>query len=223
MSIGVLMSAYNEERHIRSVLQRIPMNVSQIVVVDDGSSDKTAELAQQSGVLVVSHPTNLGKGVAIQTGLKSITTDIIVFLDADGQHRPEEIPVLVDPLLNGTADLVIGSRLLNGIATMPPVRALSNLLAASIILLRTGHRVYDTQSGFRAIFSQHLLLMDLQSTRFEVESEILLNALQNGLRIIEVPISMIYGTKKSNFQVKDMFNFLKAVFRSNHELFCVSN
>ena len=127
----------------------------------------------------------------------------------------------MDPLQNGTADLVIGSRLLNGIAAMPPIHALSNLLTANIILLRTGHRVYDTQSGFRAILRQHLLPMDLQSTRFEVESEILLNALQNGLRIIEVPILMIYGAKKSNFQVKDMFNFLKAVFRSNHELFSV--
>ncbi len=210
-SIGVLMAAYNEEKNIESVLQRIPKSISQVVVVDDGSTDKTAELAQQLSVLTVSHPINMGKGAAIRTGLKYITTDIIVFLDADGQHRPEEIPALVDPLLNGTADLVIGSRLLKGVATMPPIRALSNLLAASIIHLRIGHRVYDTQSGFRAIFRRHIQTMELQSTRFEFESEILLCALHNGLRILEIPISMIYGNHESYFRVDDMFNFLKAV------------
>ena len=210
-TIGVLIAAYNEEKQIKNIIQRIPTLVDEILVVDDGSSDNTRKEALKTGVTVITHHQNRGKGMAMRTGINQLETDIIVFLDADGQHRPEEIPFLVAPLLKGQADLVIGSRLLGGFAHMPRIRVLSNAITAALIRLRTGVNVRDTQSGYRAIFRSHLQKMNLRSARYEIESELLLAAIRNNLQIKEVPISMIYGDEESYFSGKDVLNFVKSV------------
>lgn len=210
-TIGVLIAAYNEENQIKNIIQRIPAVVDEILVVDDGSTDETRKEALKTGITVITHHQNQGKGMAIRTGITHLKTDIIVFLDADGQHRPEEIPILVAPLLQGQADLVIGSRLFGGFSTMPQIRVLSNVITRSIIRLRTNVHVNDTQSGFRAIIRTHLQNMNLCSTRYEIESEILLAAIKNKLRIKEVPISMIYGDEVSHFRGIDLLNFVKSV------------
>jgi len=210
-SIGILIAAYNEEKMIKQIIQRIPTFVDEILVVDDGSTDQTRQEALNTGVTVITHRRNQGKGMSMRTGINHLTTDIIVFLDADGQHKPEEIPRLVTPLLKDQADFIIGSRLLKGFAHMPRIRAFSNFVTRSLIRVRTGFTIYDTQSGYRALSRAHLLQMDLQSTRYEIESEILLSAIRSKLRIMEVPISMIYGDEESHFRGKDVLNFLKAV------------
>ena len=151
-TIGVLIAAYNEEKQIKNIIRRIPAVVDEILVVDDGSTDETRKEALKAGITVITHRQNQGKGMAIRTGIIHLKTDIIVFLDADGQHRPEEIPILVAPLLQGQADLVIGSRLFGGFSTMPRIRVLSNVITRFVIRLRRSVYINDTQSGFRAIF-----------------------------------------------------------------------
>ncbi len=210
-SIGVLIPAYNEEKKIEHIIRRVPNFVDQIIVVDDGSYDRTREISKKCGALVFSHNKNRGKGASIKNGLSHIKTDIVVFLDADGQHRPEDIPNLVRPLVDNQADFVIGSRVFGGISDMPIIRIFSNTITSVLLRMRTGVKIFDTQCGFRATFSTYLQHKKFKSNRYEIESEMLLFAIRNKLRIKEVPIELIYTDSKSHFSGRDVINFLKSV------------
>jgi len=153
-SITALLPAYNEEISIGSVVLRTKQYADRVIVIDDGSSDRTAEVAALAGAEVLRHVENLGKGAALKTGFASLNGDgVIVTMDTDGQHNPSDIPRLVAPILAGQADMVNGSRYLNGNKKDTPFyRRLGQkvLDAATNINMDSSHSVTDSQSGFRA-------------------------------------------------------------------------
>jgi glycosyltransferase involved in cell wall biosynthesis len=175
-----------------------------LIVVDDGSSDRTATLARDAGARVVRHPTNMGKGAALRTGFELALTrriDGVVTLDADGQHLPSEIPKLVDRWRKTEAGLVIGSRahLFEG---MLPRRRLANRFSAWSISIMAGVRVHDSQSGFRLYSSRFLHEVEFESSRFDAESEMIVIGARKGFRIAETPIDLgfVEGTVTSHYR-----------------------
>jgi glycosyltransferase involved in cell wall biosynthesis len=197
-TVAVVMPAHNEAAVIGSVLARIPSRIESFdvvsVVVDDGSTDSTADVARRQGAYVVRHLTNLGVGAATVTGLRAaraLNPDVIVTMDADGQHDPQEIEALVQCLINGSFDVVIGSRLLNP-AGMPPTRIAANLLLNAITYLVYRKIVSDSQSGFKA-FSRHALeVMDLSSPGYEICSEMVGEMYRKNLRYKSLPVKAVY-------------------------------
>ncbi|WP_056933539.1 glycosyltransferase family 2 protein [Thermococcus barophilus] len=209
--ISVIIPAYNEEKRIGKVLQRMPDFIDEIIVVDDGSEDRTSEVARELGAEVIRLEQNQGKGRAMSEGIKKANGDIIVFIDADGQHKPEEIIKLVEPIVNGEADFVIGSRLIKAQGERPLIRKISNFITTSLIRLKLGINVRDTQSGFRAIRRE--FLPEIESKRYEVETEVLIKAVKKGARVKEVPVSMIYGIETGHFRLEDILRFLHSLVK----------
>jgi glycosyltransferase involved in cell wall biosynthesis len=209
--ISVVIPAYNEADKIGNVLERIPDFVDEVIVVDDGSKDNTSEVAESFGVKVIRLDENQGKGKAMSVGIKEASGDIIVFIDADGQHKPEEIIKLVEPIIRGEADFVIGSRLIKTQGRRPFIRKVSNFLSTFLIRLKLGISVRDTQSGFRAIKRE--FLPEIESKRYEVETEVLIKAVKKGARVKEVPVERIYGIETGHFKFEDVVRFLKVLIK----------
>jgi glycosyltransferase involved in cell wall biosynthesis len=192
------MPAYNEARVIGNVISRIPSEIDGMtvlpIVVDDGSKDGTADAARQSGAFVVRHLTNLGVGVATVTGLRAaqkLNATVIVTMDSDGQHNPEEISSLVRCLLEGSFDVVIGSRILSP-EGMPFSRVGANLLLNAITFVVYGKVVSDSQSGFKAISSDALLCIKLNSPGYEICSEFIGEVHRNHLSYKSLPVRAVY-------------------------------
>jgi glycosyltransferase involved in cell wall biosynthesis len=185
--------AYNEARYVGSIVLQAKQYVDDVIVVDDGSTDNTTAVAELAGATVIRHTRNKGKGAAIQSILaeaKKRNPDVLVLLDADAQHDPNEIPVLAKPISEGF-DLVIGSRKAQEHKT-PLYRRIgkSVIFRSSRIASRT--KVYDSESGFRALSPKAIKKLDLKSQGFGIESEMIANAAEKKLKITEVPISNIY-------------------------------
>jgi glycosyltransferase involved in cell wall biosynthesis len=199
LRVVVFVPAYNEAKTIGNVVRRIPREIDGVsevivVVVDDGSRDGTALLAREAGAdFVVHHHVNSGVGQAFKDGIAKALefgADIIVNLDADEQHNPSEIPMLVAPILEGDCDVVVGSRFINGSTVgMPFMKRLGNSLFTKLMTATTGVHFTDTQSGFRA-FSKEAALRLNTFGRFTYTHESLIGLAMNGLRITEVPISV---------------------------------
>jgi len=192
--------ACNEEKTIARVVIEAMKHVDKVIVCDDGSKDMTAEIAERLGATVIRHDRNIGKGAAMNTLFKrarEIGPDIMLTLDADGQHNPDEIPDLVQTLKEHQADIVIGSRLTaEHIKQMPGYREVGN----RILNLATGGALTDTQSGFRAYSLGAVENITPTETGMGVDSEIIIKARELGLRIIETPISVDYKVPKSSKQ-----------------------
>lgn len=191
--IVAAIPAYNEAKYIGSVVLKARQYADEVIVVDDGSRDATAEIATLAGATVVRHPGNQGKGVAVQSLLaeaRKRSPDVLVILDADYQHRTEEIPRLAQGVADG-ADLVIGSRRVQR-ASIPPYRRAGQRVIAYFSHVLSRKKVWDTESGFRALSRRAIAEIDLKERGFAVESEMILAAVSRGLKIIEVPISVIY-------------------------------
>ncbi|MBN1889981.1 MAG: glycosyltransferase family 2 protein [Thermoflexales bacterium] len=198
-TVAVIIPAHNEERFIGSVVLRARQHGIAVIVVDDGSSDETAEIARLAGAIVVRHERNLGKGIALNTGFdkaRELGADAVVVLDGDGQHQPGQIPAIAAPVLAGQADLVVGSRYLerrNG--DVPTHRAWGHWVFTRLTNLLSGVSVTDSQSGFRAFSRRALEVMPFYSGGFSVESEMQFLAQENKLKVIEVPITIHYQDK----------------------------
>lgn len=197
-TVVVVIPAYNEERFIGSLVLKLLKNQLRVIVVDDGSTDGTAVVAQSAGATVIRHPINRGKGQALNTGITAAREMIpaaIVVIDADGQHMPEQLAEIVCPILNGEADIVIGSRYLQPATGVPRHRMIGHWFFNQMTRLLTGVQVSDSQSGYRA-FSPKAYTTDLfHSTGFSVESEMQFLAHEHGLRMVEVPITIRYLDK----------------------------
>lgn len=185
--------AYNEEKTIAKVVLRARKKVDRVIVIDDGSADATSDIAEALGALVFKHEKNLGYGSAIKTcfgAAKKLNTDIMVILDGDGQHNPNEIPSLVKKIKEGF-DVVIGSRFLKK-NKIPKYRKFGiNIL--NLAIRRAGVNVNDCQSGYRAYSKKAIEQIHLKENGMSASTEILLQAQANGLRFCEVPIGCDYG------------------------------
>jgi glycosyltransferase involved in cell wall biosynthesis len=187
------IAAYNEARYIGSIVLQARRYVNEVIVVDDGSTDNTAEVASLAGAIVIVHSENRGKGAAIQGILaeaKRKNPDVLVLLDADAQHDPKEIPVLAKPISEGF-DLVIGSREAQKDRT-PRYRRIGQKVIFRSSRLASQANVSDTESGFRALSPKAIKKLDLKAKGFGIESEMITSAADKNLKITEVPISNIY-------------------------------
>jgi glycosyltransferase involved in cell wall biosynthesis len=187
------IAAYNEARYVGSIVLQTRQYVDEVIVVDDGSTDNTAHVAELAGAAVIRHPQNRGKGAAIQTILaeaRKRNPDVLVLLDADAQHDPNEIPSVVKPILEGF-DLVIGSREAQEDKT-PRYRRIGKKFIFRTSRFASGTNVYDSESGFRALSPQAIDKLHLEERGFAIESEMITRAAEKNLKITEVPISNIY-------------------------------
>jgi glycosyltransferase involved in cell wall biosynthesis len=195
----VVVPALNEAATIERVVRGVPATIPgvssrEILVIDDGSADETASKARAAGASVVSHVTNRGVGVAFQTGLREALrrkADIIVHIDGDGQFDPQDIPTLVRPVLEGRADITTCTRFADPrrYPEMPPLKVWGNRMVRTIINLTTGQRFTDVSCGFRAYSRDAALRLTLFG-KFTYTHEVILDAVQKGLRIFEVPLTV---------------------------------
>lgn len=193
-----VIPAYNEERFIGSVVIKACKYADAVIVVDDGSTDATAEIARLAGATVIQHEQNAGKGAALSTGLRKareLNPAVVVLLDADYQHRPREIGKVTAPVLAGLADIVIGSRYLGNGSNTPTHRVWGHRVFNLMTNGASGVAVSDSQSGFRAFSPAALEAVAFHSNGFSVESEMQFIAKAQGLRMAEVPITITYSDK----------------------------
>ena len=214
----ILVPAYNASGSIAELLKRL-RDVApdcEILVVDDGSTDSTAETAETAGVRVISHEANQGKGAAIKTGLQYASEngyDGLVTIDADLQHDPECIPEFVKLASSEDYDLLIGAR--QRTSRMPSHRALSNFMTSALISLLAGACMRDTQSGYRWMRTDVVRNLRTRGTRYDYESEILMKAGKFGLRIGEIRVPTIYGDSTSFINpFRDSWRFMRILVRS---------
>jgi glycosyltransferase involved in cell wall biosynthesis len=194
--IAAIIPAYNEEVSIGSMVLHAKKYAGRIIVVDDGSSDSTAEVAEMAGAEVVCHPRNMGKGAALRTGFKTALqndTKIIITMDADGQHNPAEIPKLLEPIRSGEADMVNGSRYVGGNGrNTPAYRRIGQTVLDRATNLNSGIKITDSQSGFRAFAAHTLPYFRFKQNGFSIESEMLADAANAKLKVKEVEIGVRY-------------------------------
>lgn len=193
----VVIPCLNEEKTIGDVIDRIPSRIGgvetvHVAVVDDGSTDRTAEIARERGAVVLSHNRNLGVGAAVRTGLRFARMegfDFVVNIDGDGQFAPEQIPAIAGPVIAGKADLVTASRFADStlVPDMPAIKKWGNRRIANLVGLMTGKRIYDVSCGFRAYSADMVRALNLFGN-FTYTHEVILQACFQGFRVEEVPV-----------------------------------
>ena len=191
--ILVAMPAYNEEKYIGSLVLKARQYGDEVLVVDDGSTDYTAEIARLAGATVIRHKENKGYGAAIQSILaeaKRKAPDVLVLLDADSQHNPEDIPCLVKSISEGS-DLVIGSRKLQK-GNIPLYRRIGQKVLSYSSYILSKEKLSDSESGFRVFSRKAVTVLELRENGMAVSAETIATAAEKGLRITEVPISITY-------------------------------
>ncbi len=221
-NVAALIPCYFEERFIQDVAARVRKELDTVLVVDDGSTDDTEKNARASGVEVIRHPVNQGKGAAIKTGLRTLMARegiaYVLILDGDGQHAPEEIPRFLAAAHATSAPMFVGNRM-SDVETMPFVRKLTNRLMSWQISSVCGQSVPDSQCGFRMIERELLpAMVAIETTKFDYETEMLVVASRTGAKIGAVPISTIYGDEKSKIHpVRDTIRFYRMMARFKRE------
>ena len=196
MKITIGIPAYNEEKNIASIITKLKKITNSIIVCDDGSSDMTSEISKNLGAVVISHKKNMGYGAAINSIFqksKEINADLLVTFDADGQHRVEDIEKVVEPIKNNTADLVIGSRFLDKKSNVPNYRKIGIKVITKMTNASIKKKLTDSQSGFRAYNKQVLSQISPSDIGMGISTEILIKSSSKGLRIMEVPVTILYS------------------------------
>jgi glycosyltransferase involved in cell wall biosynthesis len=186
---------FNEERFIGSVVLKTKKYVDKVLVIDDGSSDASAEVASEAGATVYRHECNKGYGAAVRTALqkgREENADILVVIDGDGQHDPRDISRLVRPILSDEADVVTGSRFLGEGQRPPFYRRLGQRFLTAVTNIGSGQKLSDSQSGFRAYSSKALKELNLTENGMSVSSEIQFATSKSGLKVAEVPVTVSY-------------------------------
>jgi len=207
----VLLPAYQEGGRIGQTVKAVLEQCPDVVVVDDGSTDDTANEAREAGAIVVPHERNMGKGVALQTGFKHVMEAgyaCVVTMDGDGQHAPEDLPGFLEVYRESGAKVVVGNRMSDP-RTMPLVRRLTNRFMSWLLSRRMGQRVPDTQNGYRLYDREVLpILLATVSEGFAAESEVLLDLSDAGQTIASAPTRIIYGDERSKIRpVQDTIKF----------------
>ncbi len=221
--IAVLIPAYNEAENIGAVLDRIPAAVcgirTEVLVVDDGSRDGTGDVAAEHGALVARHVTNRGGGAALRTGYRLMVesgAEIVVTLDADGQHRPEEMERLVGPILDGEVEMAHGSRVLGHADRNHFARELGIVFFNRLVSVITRTRVSDCSNGYRAVRTAVLPQLVLRQEQFHT-SEFMIEAIKRGIPAKEVPITVdqrLHGHSKKPAALRYGAGFANAIVRT---------
>ncbi|KKG71271.1 glycosyltransferase family 2 protein [Methanosarcina mazei] len=200
-NITVVLPAFNEEVSIGSIVLLTKHYCDNVIVVDDGSSDRTAAIARRAGAHVIVHEANKGKGAALKTGFKAaadLGADVIVTMDSDGQHNPAEIPRIAAPIIDGTAEMVNGSRYLSHKDKNTPIyRRVGQTILDTATNMNSGLKITDSQSGFRAFAASTKDVFRFRAQGMAIESEMLADAGRSGLRIREVEIGVRYDVDGS--------------------------
>jgi len=221
-NVAALIPCYFEAKFIREVAKRAHAQLDTVLVVDDGSTDATESEAKAAGVEVIRHSVNQGKGAAIKTGLRELSTrpgvEYILILDGDGQHSPEEIPRFLEAANRTHAPMIVGNRM-EDTEKMPFVRKMTNRFMSSQISRVCGRKIPDSQCGFRMI---HRILApalaEIETTKFDYETEMLVVAARKGAEIDAVPISTIYGDEISKIHpLRDTLRFISMMRRFRRE------
>lgn len=216
MRVAIVIPAYQAAATIGDVVSRARTVLpdAQVILIDDGSDDGTGDEGRGRGAVVVTHPRNRGKGVALRSGLARACTEgaeAIVTLDADGQHPPSEIPRLLQPIRDRAADLVLGARARSG--PMPVSRRFTNWLSASLASRIGGQTVTDAQTGFRAFTRAVAEQVQPAGDRYEFEANFLLEALRAGYRVASVEVPTIYGAPSHFRHFGDTWRMARAFAR----------
>jgi glycosyltransferase involved in cell wall biosynthesis len=193
--LSVVVPMYNEEPTVGNVIRRLKYVLSEtgvryeIIVVDDCSQDQSVEVVAKYGVRVLKLKQHMGKGYALRAGFAKSEGDVIATIDSDGSHLPEELPLLMLPVVRGKVDLVIGSRFSTQTSATSSRNQAGNRLFNCLIRILTGASISDSQSGYRVMTREVLDSMYLLSGEYEIESEMLVKTVKGGFRIREVPIT----------------------------------
>ncbi len=223
MTLSIVVPAYNEEHTVGDVIDRLEEALrkiglaNEILVVDDHSTDRTVEVSLSRNVRVYSLKQHMGKGYALRAGFSKAKGDIIVTIDSDGSNRPEELPLLVTPVLENEADLVIGSRFSGKKPTSGKrFNAAGVRIFNLLVRILTGARVSDSQSGYRAMKRKVLNGLKLKSGTYEIESEMLVKIARKKFRVYEVPVSFeqrTFGVTTLD-PIVDGFKIFMSIFTS---------
>jgi glycosyltransferase involved in cell wall biosynthesis len=195
--------AYNEEKTIAKVVLKTKKYIDKVIVCDDGSTDMTAEIAEAVGAKVIRHERNKGYGAALASLFKAAREEnalAMIILDADLQHNPDDIPKLLSPIIKGEADIVIGSRFLNGKGELPKYRSLGIKIITKLTKHVSYKNITDAQSGFRTYSREAIYSITPSEQGMGAPTEILLKAKEHGLRIKEIPIEIKYDIEKPSTQ-----------------------
>jgi glycosyltransferase involved in cell wall biosynthesis len=204
MRTCALIPAFNEAPYIANVVKGTQPHVEQVVVIDDGSTDETAQVAQAAGATCLRSETNCGKASALRTGIafaRAQNFTHVITLDGDGQHLPDDIPVMLCVAEQTGADLVIGARSFDR-ARMPRARYYSNTIGSRLASALVGCEIRDSQSGFRLFRLDKLRETKLRSRSYELEMEILIKMARSGCTIAHAPVHMVYDHGQARSKMK---------------------
>ena len=200
MQIVIGIPAYNEEKNIAKIIVKLQNITNKIIVCNDGSTDLTSKIANKMGAIVINHPKNLGYGAAIKSlfsKARELDADVLITFDADGQHRIEDINKVLEPIEHNNADIVIGSRFLDKKMKIPAYRKFGINAITKMSNITTKKKITDSQSGFRAYNKKSLQEIIPSDNGMGVSTEILIKANNKSLRVIEVPITILYEGETS--------------------------
>ena len=203
--IFAVIPCFNEERFIGSVVLKTKKYADSVIVIDDGSTDETAEVAEAAGALVIKHKENQGKGAAINTAFEQARKNgwsVLVLLDGDGQHDPADIPSLLQPVLKDEADVVVGSRWLESNGQTPSYRRTGQRVLNFATNMSSQVKLTDSQSGFRAFSHKAIQVLSFKEKGLSVESEMQFLISEKGLKVAEVPIDVSYMEKAKRNPVR---------------------
>lgn len=204
-----IIPAKDEEQNIFDVVVKTKKYVDFVLVIDDGSTDRTKETAEQAGAFVIKNPVNLGKADALKIGFKYAIDhnfDLIALLDGDGQHDPDELPKFIKKI-EEDFDLVVGARRFSA-DVMPPLRIFANSFSSFLVSLICGVRILDSQSGYRVLKTEVVKRITFETKRYQLDTEMLIKAARCGFKIGFVEINTIY-TEKAKSKINQLIDPLK--------------
>lgn len=218
MNPCVIIPSYNEARTIGDIVRDIKSKNLDTIVIDDGSFDDTAKIAAREGAIVISHVRNLGKGASIKEGfgfiLKSTIYDTVIVMDGDGQHHPEDIDRFIEHAKTYDNDIILGNRM-GYTKNMPRSRLITNIITSFFISLLCKQHIPDSQCGFRLLKRRVIDALRLTSSKYDTESEMLIDASRKGFKIASVPIRTIYSGEKSQIHpVRDTLRLIGLLVKS---------